>query len=83
MAALTVGQAAVRLACSTKTIYRLIESRAVRAFRVGRAWRIDDVDLEHYVAYSRSVPAYRPVEQVMDSVRRAPDDWVPGRKAKR
>lgn len=83
MAALTVGQAAVRLACSTKTIYRLIESRAVRAFRVGRAWRIDDADLEHYVAYSRSVPAYGPVEQMMASVRRAPDDWVPGRKARR
>jgi len=50
--AYTVAELAQRWNCSTKTIWRLIRARRLRAFRVGREWRIATSCVKQYEAQS-------------------------------
>ena len=43
-----IDELALRWAVSPRTIYRLIESRALKAFRVGTSWRINRDELLRY-----------------------------------
>ena len=36
-------------ACSIKTVRRLIERGSLRAVRLGREWRVDDIDLLAFI----------------------------------
>lgn len=47
---LTVGEVAAVLRVSNMTVYRLINAGDLPAVRVGRSFRLRDVDLDHYVA---------------------------------
>ncbi len=47
---LTVGEVAAQLRVSTMTVYRLINSGAIPAVRVGRSFRLRPEDLEFYLA---------------------------------
>ncbi len=46
---LTVEEAAKLLKLSTKTIYRLIEDKTLRASKLGRSWRIRKSDIDDYL----------------------------------
>jgi excisionase family DNA binding protein len=46
---LTVGEVASALRVSNMTIYRLIRSGDITAFRVGKNYRIRQSDLDHYL----------------------------------
>jgi excisionase family DNA binding protein len=43
---LTVGQAAERLGVHPNTVYRMIETGRLAGIRVGRLWRIPELELE-------------------------------------
>ena len=49
---LTVSETACILSCSTQNVYRLIHSKALRAFKdaEGRPWRIPESCIHDYVA---------------------------------
>ena len=49
---LTVSEAACVLSCSTHNVYRLIHSKALRAYKdaAGRPWRIPESCIKDYVA---------------------------------
>ncbi|HEY3942005.1 MAG TPA: helix-turn-helix domain-containing protein [Acidimicrobiales bacterium] len=47
---LTVGEVARLLRVSTMTVYRLINTRRLPAVRIGRSFRVREVDLDRYVA---------------------------------
>ena len=47
--ALTPEQVAERLTVSTETIRRLIDAGKLRAFKVGRQWRMFPDDVEAYL----------------------------------
>jgi excisionase family DNA binding protein len=50
---LTVQQTAETLAVCDKTVRRLINSKALRALRVGRSIRVSEDDLQIYLARCR------------------------------
>ena len=52
-ALLTIKLAAARLALSTKTVRRLIDSGDLPAFKVGSQWRIHPRDLDDFVFKQR------------------------------
>lgn len=47
---LTVEEAAEFLKTSTKTIYKLINDKKLKATRVGRSWRITKTDIFDYLS---------------------------------
>ena len=47
---LTVGEVAAQLRVSTMTVYRLVQSGRLPAVRVGRSYRLRDVDVDRYIA---------------------------------
>jgi excisionase family DNA binding protein len=47
---LTVGEVARLLRVSTMTVYRLINTSRLPAVRIGRSFRVREVDLDRYVA---------------------------------
>jgi excisionase family DNA binding protein len=55
---LTVGEAALELGVSSRTVQRRIAAGALRAFKDGRLVRVDRLELARYVAAhtARSVP---------------------------
>jgi len=54
MRLLTIREVAAQLGCSTKTVRRLITSGTLRAVRLGRDWRIDDLDLRAFIEMRRT-----------------------------
>lgn len=46
----TVAEVAGQLRVSNMTVYRLIQSGQLAAVRVGRSYRIRDVDVDRYLA---------------------------------
>lgn len=58
--ALTLEQAAEQMACSTRTIRRLITAKKVKGFRAGNRWRIHQSDLTaHIEAQKKPSPPAR------------------------
>lgn len=53
---LTVPEVALRLRVSRMTVYRLCESTAVPAYRVGRQLRVKAADLDAYLESTRQRP---------------------------
>lgn len=51
---LTIANLAEALSISTRTAQRLIKSRQIKAFQVGRVWRIDRADLDAYIASQKA-----------------------------
>ncbi len=47
---LTVGEVARMLRVSTMTVYRLINAGRLPAVRIGRSFRLREVDIDRYVA---------------------------------
>jgi len=47
---LTVAEVAAVMRVSTMTVYRLIKGGELAATRVGRSYRIDEGDLDHFLA---------------------------------
>lgn len=45
----TVKDLADILKVSEKTIYRLIESKEIQAFKIGQSWRIKESDLQKFL----------------------------------
>lgn len=54
LAALTLPLVAERLACSVKTVRRLIATNQLRAYQVSTAWRVEPDDLEAFVEERRA-----------------------------
>ena len=48
--ALSVSRLAKRLHVSERTVRRIIDSGELKAHRVGRQWRVFDLDLRDYLA---------------------------------
>ncbi len=48
----TVAEVAAILRVSSMTVYRLIQSGELRAVRVGRSYRITEIELDEFVARS-------------------------------
>jgi excisionase family DNA binding protein len=46
----TVAEVAAQLRVSNMTVYRLIQSGQLASIRVGRSYRIRDVDVDRYLA---------------------------------
>jgi excisionase family DNA binding protein len=44
------GDVAKELACSVKTIVKLIRTGKLRAVRLGKQWRIDEADLRVFIS---------------------------------
>lgn len=57
---LTVETAAQKLGVDPKTVYRLINAREIKAFAVGRVYRIEQQDLEDFVRQSKLKVARAP-----------------------
>jgi len=49
-------EVAAELACSIKTVRRLIERGSLRAARLGREWRVDDIDLLAFIEARKAFP---------------------------
>lgn len=47
---LTAQEVATRLRVSTMTVYRLIKSGELHATRVGRSYRVPDLELDRYLS---------------------------------
>ncbi len=47
--ALTVEQVAEKLKVSQATVYSLLKAGTLTSYKVGRSWRIDELDLVHYI----------------------------------
>lgn len=47
---LTVGEVASQLRVSNMTVYRLVQNGRLPALRVGRSYRLRDVDVDRYLA---------------------------------
>jgi excisionase family DNA binding protein len=58
---LTVGEAALELGVSSRTVQRRIAAGALRAFKDGRLVRVDRLELARYVAAHTARPAARAV----------------------
>ena len=48
--ALSISRLAERLDVSGRTARRIIESRQLKAHRIGRQWRVFEADLQDYLA---------------------------------
>jgi putative molybdopterin biosynthesis protein len=53
---LSVQETAERLGVSEQTVMRMIAAGTLPAYRIGRRWRIDQTDLETYIASTRYDP---------------------------
>lgn len=51
---LTIEDVAERLICSTNIVYRLVRSKALRAFKVAGHWRITEEDYKNFIQKSKS-----------------------------
>ncbi|MGZ4520247.1 MAG: helix-turn-helix domain-containing protein [Mycobacteriaceae bacterium] len=51
-----VEEAAKRLGVSKMAIYRLIEGKQLRAYRIGRSFRIDPRDLAAFMDAASTIP---------------------------
>ena len=51
---LTIKDVADRLLLSERTVRRLLDAGELRAFRLGRQWRISLLDLQKYLEECRS-----------------------------
>jgi len=71
---LTVDQVAARFQLSTKTVYRALERRELRAAKFGSAWRIREPDADAW--FEGSVPRTPPPPP--DTRRRARRGSRPG-----
>lgn len=47
--ALTVEEVADRLKVSPATVYALLRAGALTSYKVGRSWRVDELDLVEYI----------------------------------
>jgi len=47
-ASLTVDEAAIRLGCSRRSIYRLLATKRLRSYKVGGLRRIGEDEIEQY-----------------------------------
>lgn len=47
--ALTVEEVAERLKVSPATVYALLRAGALTSYKVGRSWRVDELDLVDYI----------------------------------
>lgn len=47
--ALTVEEVAERLKVSPATVYALLRAGSLTSYKVGRSWRIDELDLVQYI----------------------------------
>jgi len=47
--ALTVEEVAERLKISPATVYALLRAGALTSYKVGRSWRVDELDLVEYI----------------------------------
>jgi len=52
---LTISEVAKYLRVNYHTVYRLIKSGRLPAFKVGRAWRFHRADIERYVTYKYQI----------------------------
>lgn len=59
----SVSRLSKRLDVSERTARRLIESGELRAYRVGRQWRVFEPDLQDYLAHNQNVPKERNLSQ--------------------
>lgn len=57
---LTVEQAAQYLQVDPKTVYRLINAKEIKAFAVGRVYRIMPADLDEFIRQSQLKVARSP-----------------------
>lgn len=48
--AFTIAELAAKLNCSTRTLYRLIDDGQLRAYRLGRDYRIDPGEVARFTA---------------------------------
>lgn len=48
MAVLTVSEVAARWKCGTDSVYRMIKSGRLKAFRIGQDYRIREAEVERY-----------------------------------
>lgn len=46
---LTLEEVARRLRVNERTVLRLLDRKALRGYKVGRVWRIDQADLDDYI----------------------------------
>lgn len=46
----TISELAIRLNCSKRTLYRLIDERQLHAYRLGRDYRIDSAEVVRFTA---------------------------------
>jgi excisionase family DNA binding protein len=51
---LRVSEAAEYLSCCRRTVYELLESGRLPGFRIGRAWRIRQEDLQQFAGCNQS-----------------------------
>jgi excisionase family DNA binding protein len=65
MALLNVKQAQERLGISESTMFRLINKKEIKGFKVGRAWRFEESDITDYIKKQREEAA-KPVEASND-----------------
>jgi excisionase family DNA binding protein len=54
MILLSVREVASQLGLAAKTVRKLIRTGSLRAVRIGRAWRVDQCDLELFVERRRT-----------------------------
>ena len=68
---LTVKEAAGRLGVPIKTVYKLTEERQLAHYRIGRAVRIAEADLDRYMSscYTAAQPAVTPSREAIAAVR--------------
>lgn len=57
--AFSVCRVAKRLNVSDRTARRLIEAGALKAYRIGRQWRVFEPDLQEYLARQANRHPYR------------------------
>ena len=48
--AMTTEQIAQRLQVSKRTVRRLIKDKEILAYKIGKEWRVDELDLKAYIA---------------------------------
>lgn len=48
--AFTIAELSVLLNCSTRTLYRLIDDNQLRAYRLGRDYRVDPNEVARFTA---------------------------------
>ena len=46
----TIKELSIKLNCSTRTLYRLIDDNQLRAYRLGRDYRVDPNEVARFTA---------------------------------